>query len=129
MPTIIRKGTTTCFALAMAVAAGCSDSTGPDRTNVTGGWSGSTVGMSLSVGVTEEDGRFSGFGNFSDRFGSIPVTVHGGRNGKSIAMTLRADGYEAAAFTGTLVDSVTIRGALNRSGFENDSITLYKRRG
>jgi hypothetical protein len=128
MLTIIRRGTAACIALAMAGVAGCSDATEPETTSVTGGWSGSAAGMSLNVGVTEEDGKFSGFGNFSDRFGSIPVTVHGGRNGRSIAMMLRADGYEAAAFKGTLVDPVTMRGTLDRSGFENDSITLYKRR-
>jgi hypothetical protein len=128
MPTIIRRGKTACVVLAMALAAGCSDAaTEPENPGITGAWSGYAAGMVLSIGVTEKDGKFSGFGNFSVGQAAIPVTVHGGRNGTSIALMLRTDGYQAAAFTGTLTDVATIQGTLNHSGFQDTPITLHKR--
>lgn len=125
----------------LALLAGCGgESLTPSTADLSGGWSGSSEGVTLNLTLSEDmEGNLTGSGSISGETESFSVTVSNGtHSGSSFSMQLDAgEGVENATYSGTVVvsegtggtgpsDQVLLDGSLNGSGFNNFQITLSR---
>jgi hypothetical protein len=110
-----------------AVVIGCQDSTlGPVQT-VDGHWSGVQNGFSLSFNVSQTDTLVSGNATIASTGGAFGGTVAGTFKYPNLSMVIHIDGFEDAAYTGTMsTTEAKIFGHLNGSGLNNISLDVRK---
>lgn len=91
--------------------------------SVTGTYSGTGNGFTLSLTLTENSGAVSGSGTINVGQ-SIPLTVSGTFNAPNVNLTL-ASQFDPITLAGTVSDDGnTINATLSGSGFNNDAVTL-----
>lgn len=116
-------------AVFLAIAA-CSDSTGPEAPSLTGQWSGTSQGITLTVTLSEDaSGALSGSGTFSVTGGAIAVTITGSHAHPAVSFTLTANGIEDSNYSGTVTSPDRIDGSLSGSGFNAFQIPLVRQGG
>lgn len=123
------KLTTLLLPAVFVLAAACgSDATGPESTNVSGTWTGSSSGITLSVTLSEgSDGSLSGSGNISGGTESFALTVSSGTHaGSTVSFTMESAGFRDLNYAGTLQSPTSMSGSLNGSGFNNTNLNLTK---
>lgn len=108
----------------IAVACG-TGSTGPIPT-MTGKWSGTVAGATVSLTVNEQTaGTITGNGAISGNVSSVEVTVTGTHQHPNVSLTFRSvllDNYFQGAFT----DDKTISGRGTGSIFIDAALTLRR---
>lgn len=118
--------------LAFACAAlACGESTGPDL-SIHGVWKSADpidgiCCMELEIVFAEDDGELSGIGTLGATLSpeKLPIDVNGVRSGSSVSLTISSGLHPPFNFTGSRKDNV-IRGVINGSGFEGDSVRFFK---
>ena len=90
---------------------------------VTGTYTGSGNGFTLSLMLTENAGTITGSGTINVGQ-AVPLTVSGTFNAPNVNLTLSSQ-FDPIALTGTVSDDGdTINATLNGSGFSNEQVTL-----
>ncbi len=115
--------------VALLIVAGCgshSSPAAPERAaGLTGAWSGSGSGLTMSLALTESGSQFSGTGYMSGG-GSLACSVAGTYVEPNISMTIHVTGYEDSNFTGRFSDANTISGKMNGSGFVDEAVVFVR---
>ena len=109
----------------LAFAGACDKTTEPAPT-VTGAWSGSGGGITMSLSLTQAGQAVTGTGSMSSSGGAVAVSANGNFSNPSLSVTLSAAGYEDSNFAGTLSGN-TMTGILNGSGFNQVGMTLTRK--
>jgi hypothetical protein len=122
--------------LALTLAAACTESaTSPVAPPVvpppadpvaSGAWAGTVQGMTVTLTLAESNNTIAGSGNISAPGSSLALTATGTRAHPSVALTLRASGFEDMNFQGNFSGNNMIVGTLNGSGFSNEGLTLRR---
>lgn len=83
--------------------------------------------MELEIVFAEDDGELSGIGTLGATLSpeKLPIDVNGVRSGSSVSLTISSGLHPPFNFTGSRKDNV-IRGVINGSGFEGDSVRFFK---
>lgn len=118
------------FSLALILFVGCGgddgdDLTGPEPPSVTGGWSGSSQGIDMTMSLSQTGTDVTGDCTMSGPTASINLSVSGSFSNPALNVTMTNAGYEPATFVGTL-NGNTITGTINGSGFQDFPITLNR---
>lgn len=115
--------------LAFLAIPACGDSgpTGPASWDVSGQWSGTLSGVSMSMSLNENaDGNIAGNGNFSGSSDSFAFDVSGSHVDENVNLTISATGFEDFNYSATLEDEDQMEGELNGSGFTGETLTLVR---
>lgn len=94
--------------------------------SVTGTYSGSNQGITVTLTLTESGGSVTGSGSIVEGANTFPVTVSGTFNAPNVNLTLTSAQLQAPVqLTGTVSnDGRTINGTMNGSGLNNFPIVL-----
>lgn len=95
----------------------------PPPPTMSGGWTGTSGGITFAFTLSESTGSITGSGNMSNGADAIALTVAGTSAHPSVSMTWSAPGYQPINFQGTRSGN-SVMGAMNGSGFVNSALTL-----
>jgi hypothetical protein len=112
--------------LAVALLACGGDSTAPKLTDVTGAWTGTSGGVSMSLTLVQTGTTVTGSGNLTGGTTAIAVTASGTYAPPNLSLTLQSPGYQPINYAGTLANPDLINGTLNGSGFTNIALPITK---
>jgi hypothetical protein len=112
------------FSLVVALGmAACASSTSPTPT-LNGSWTGSDANTALSLTLTQTGTQVTGTGQLVSG-GTYPLTVTGTVAAPAFSLTMTPGQFAPVAYTGSLSHD-TLKGRLNGSGIDDESITLTR---
>ena len=116
------------WTLIAGLTAACAGSTAAPAPDLSGTWMGRLAGgdqfiLRISDVAQQIDGTGRIRADTADA--GLPLTVVGSHRQPDFALTLISPGFRAAGFSGT-VTATELRGTLNGSGFQHDSLVLTR---
>jgi hypothetical protein len=109
---------------ALLGAGGCDKSTEPVPV-ISGSWSGSASGVSVTLSLTQSGESVSGNGSMSGPSGAAALGVTGTFSNPNFSLTVSSPGYEDFNFAGTLSGN-SMTGVINGSGFNEVGMTMTR---
>lgn len=112
------------YAALMALTALLAAGSVVPSQNVSGVWTGSSGGISVTAELAQFGTAVSGTGTVT-AWGTYPFLLTGLFIKPSLSATLEAEGYDDMHFSGVL-DGNTLVGTLNGNGLVNYAVTLTR---
>jgi len=110
--------------VALLFLAACGDGPlGPEDFNINGQWNGSLTSYSLTMNITETDGRVTGSAVMG---GLLGLTVTGTRTGANLSLTFSGTGLQPMNAAGRIDTEHQMTLYANGSGFNNAQIIFTK---
>lgn len=115
----------------LALSIGACDDGGTDpepvAANLTGRWTGSTVGVAADATLSESaGGAVTGSGTLALPQGTIPITLSGTNRYPDVTLDIRSEGQPDGRFAGAFTDDNTLAGTLTVTGFSPVALTLSR---
>ena len=112
------------------LAIACHSATGPQGP-LAGHWYGFNTGYGLDLLLTDGGGSVRGSGTLGGNDVNniaIAVSISGSEGNSAFTLTLKAQQYQPATYSGTMDDDTTLSGTISGSGFTSAALTVFRQK-
>ena len=112
--------------LGIALLAGCSNASGPERHSLLGRWQGDVGTATIEMALSETARAVTGAGRWVSPDGAIAFSVSGTNTGENVSLHLEFEDAPAINLLGAFLDEDVIEGSVAGAGIASQPVTLTR---